>query len=228
MINLLIEIFNNNFGLQTIHTILVILIVIHIVISITNLSKIKKQILLMVSLITFIFILGLIFIHTILGVQDYPKFSITIDNKNYNEIFICQDRWARLGEGKPPIRYIVGYELSCKFINEHKLPFNISNYSINLTFTNLNDKIIKLNSDGSKEIHFKIPKQLSHIGIKGKIIDNANNIHTLSSGFPIDVYTKEQDRERSKDFLTYFLALLGACIVAIPNFVKTLKEIGEN
>lgn len=214
----IIDIFAKNFGSLAIGSFFAVFFISFFFFSFIALSKIYLESIstikqkwtgfFILSLTITLFLSGAVFIHYTVGAPN--------------------TEW-KLFEGKTQVADISCKDSHGRLIESHKILCEIDNKKINMENTS---GIISIElHNGTKIIkdfpEFVAPPNINHIKIKLNVTSNGEIIK-LSTGFFPDFYTEVGERERQKNFLTYFFGLLFIVLITVPQLVihvmRGLKE----
>ena len=210
----LVNMFVNDFGKIAIADFFAVLLVCVFFFGLIAISKIMRKTIFRVkqkwtafiiySIIITLFLCGAVFIHAIIGV---PNNSWQLfEGKEYVSDISCGDLNEKL---------IEGHKIWCNPENK-KFEFSVTNGTILISLTN--GTIIQENFNS-----FIAPQDIKHISIKLYAVYN-NTAYLFNTGFYPSFYSKEEERQRQKDFLTYFFGLLFICLITIPQLVIKIRD----
>jgi len=210
----LFEIFNSNFGIGAVGEFfavfvlcgLIFLSVYFLKVMFSSIEEIKKEKnikpFLTISIIITLLLTGTVFIHSVVGAPntEWKLFK----NQTYVSSLSCKDIQGRL-------------------IEEHRIYCEVKNKEVNITNW---DIFVELHNGTQLEYNsftFVAPKNVNHMMIRINAVENNLSLQ-LSTGFYPKFYSIESEKERQKDFLTYFFGLLFICLITIPPLVYKLFD----
>lgn len=162
-----------------------------------------------------VFLVGVVFIDAIVGVPN-AKWMLYDRNHNYIADVECKDLQGRL---------IYEHIITCSVLPHDFEIKKLNGGEVHITQHNYSFEIIPLEND---ILRFMPPNNIAKVVTIFNVTTMENKNLRLESSFPPKFYTIEEDRQREKDFLTYFFALLFISIFTIPQFVLKISEAINN
>lgn len=184
-----------------------IYVCINFIISLVRPNLEWKKIFIIFSSTIIVFLVGSVFILATFGSQ--VEWILSDSNHTSVATVKCADELNR---------FLAGHKFTCTI--ENPQGFEIKELIGELTFTFNNGTDYRIDNF---KYSFVAPNDVFHVGLQYNVITTQNVSMRLSTGFHPRFYTEEEEKQREKDFLTYFLALLFLCLITIPLFINQLS-----